>query len=56
MTKPSDGHQEKGTCQIVDLAVPADHRVKLKESRKRYKYLDIARELKIEGDSDTNFK
>ena len=28
------------------LFVPADHRVKLKESEKRHKYLDIARELK----------
>ena len=30
----------------MDLAVPADHRVKLKESEKRDKYLDLARELK----------
>ena len=33
-------------CRIVDFAVPADHRVKLKESEKRDKYLDLARELK----------
>ena len=31
---------------IVDFAVPIDQRVKLKESEKRDKYLDIARELK----------
>ena len=31
---------------IVDFAVPADHRVKLKECKKRHKYLDFARELK----------
>ena len=30
----------------MDFAVPADHRVKLKESKKREKYLDLARELK----------
>ena len=30
----------------MDFAVPADHRVKLNESEKRYKYLDFARELK----------
>ena len=35
----------KRTCKIVDIAVPADHRIKLKESEKRDKYLDLAREL-----------
>ena len=34
------------TCKIVDFAVPANHRVKLKECEKRDKYLDLARELK----------
>ena len=34
------------TCQLVDFAVPADHRVKLKENEKMDKYLDLARELK----------
>ena len=34
------------TCWIMDFAVTADHRVKLKESKKRNKYLDLARELK----------
>ena len=33
-------------CKIVDLAVPADHRINLKESEKKDKYLDLARELK----------
>ena len=37
---------KKRTCQIVDFSVPADHRVKLKEFEKKYKYLDLARELK----------
>ena len=30
----------------MDFAVPADHRVKLKESEKKENYLDFARELK----------
>ena len=33
-------------CKIVDFAVPADHRIILKECEKRDKYLDLARELK----------
>ena len=39
--------QKKRTCKIIDFAVPADHRIKLKESEKNDKYLDLARELKI---------
>ena len=35
----------------MDFAVPADHRVKLKEREKKDKYLDLARELKKTGDS-----
>ena len=30
----------------MDFAVPADSKVKLKESAKRYKYLHLAKELK----------
>ena len=30
----------------MDFAVPADYRVKLKESKKKDKYQDLARELK----------
>ena len=30
---------KKRTCWIVDFAVPADHRMKLKESKKKDKYL-----------------
>ena len=37
---------KKRTCKIVDFAVPADHRMKLKECEKKDKYLDLARELK----------
>ena len=33
-------------CKIVDFAVLADHRINLKESEKKGKYLDLARELK----------
>ena len=39
-------NKTKRTCRIVDFAVLADHRVKLKESEKKDKYLDLARELK----------
>ena len=34
------------TCKIVDFAVLADHRVKLKDSEKKDKNVDHARELK----------
>ena len=43
---------KKRTCRIVDFAVPANHRVKQKEIKKKKrkkkgdKYLDLARELK----------
>ena len=51
-------NKKKRTCKIVDFAVSADHRIKLKESEKRDKYLDLARELKktVEhaGDNYTN--
>ncbi len=30
----------------MDFAVPADHRIKLKECEKKDKYLDLSRELK----------
>ena len=47
---------KKRTCQIVDFAILADHIVKLKECKKREKYLDLARELKKnrEHDRDTH--
>ena len=38
-------NKKKRTCKIVDFAVPADHRVQLKESEKKNKYLDFARQL-----------
>ena len=38
--------KKKKTCKIVNFAVPAEHRIKLKESEKKGQYLDLARELK----------
>ena len=35
--------KKKRICKIVDFAVPADHRINLKESEKKDKYLDSAR-------------
>ena len=39
-------NKKKRTCRIVNFAVPTDYRVKLKESEKKDKYLNLARELK----------
>ena len=63
MTWPYNNQQQrkkkKRICKIVDLAVPANHRIKLKECEKKDKYLDLARELKKtmehESDGDTNY-
>ena len=38
--------KKKRICKIIDFAVPADHRIKLKECEKKNEYLDFARELK----------
>ena len=38
--------KKKRTCQSIDFAVLADHRIKLKEREKKDKYLHFARELK----------
>ena len=42
--------KKKRICKIVDFAVPADHRIKMKECEKK----DLARELKktMEHESD----
>ena len=48
-TRPYNNQQKKKkkrTCKIIDFAVLADHRIKLKECEKKDKYLDLARELK----------
>ena len=39
-------NKKKRTCWIVDFAVPTGNRVKLKESKKKDKYKDLAWELK----------
>ena len=39
-------NKRKRICKIVDFDVPADHRINLKESEKKDKYLDLAREMK----------
>ena len=39
-------NKKKRTCQLVGFAIPVDHKVKIKETEKLDKYLDLARELK----------
>ena len=39
-------NKKKRTCTPVDFAVPAYHSVKMKESKKIDKYLDLAKERK----------
>ena len=39
-------NKKKRTCWTVDFAISDDHRAKLKESKKRDKFLDLAREVK----------
>ena len=47
MTRLHNNQQKKKRiCKIVDFAVPADHRINLKESEKKDKYFDFPRELK----------
>ena len=48
-TRPCNNQQQqkkKRTYRIEDFAISAAHRVKLKESEKKDKYHDLARELK----------
>ena len=45
-TSPYNNQQKNRTGRIVDFAVQAGHRVKLKKYEKKYKYLDLAWELK----------
>ena len=47
-TRPHNNQQKKKKriCKIVDFAVPGNHRINLKESEKRDKYLDLYRKLK----------
>ena len=50
--------KKKRNCKFIDFAIPADHRIKLKECEKKDKYLDLAREfektMKHEGDNYIN--
>ena len=39
-------NKKERICRIVDFTTLVDHKVKLKESEKRDKYLNLARELK----------
>ena len=41
-----NNNKKKRTYKIVNFAVSADHRIKLKECEKKDKYLDLAWELK----------
>ena len=45
-TKKKKKEKKKRTCRRADFAIPVDHRVKLKENKKRGKYLNLAREMK----------
>ena len=47
-------NKKKRTFRIVDFALTADNRVKLKENEKKVKYLDFVRELrkKVKHESD----
>ena len=40
-------NKKKRICKIVDFAVPADHKINLKESEKKVKYPDLDREFKM---------
>ena len=39
-------NEKKKTCRLTDFAVPANHRVKIKDSEKINKYLDFAEDFK----------
>ena len=63
-TRPYDNQKRKKngkkrrTCKIVDFAVLDDHRITLKESEKKDKFLNLAWELKktVEHESDNYTK
>ena len=39
-------YKKTKTCQIVNFAIPVDHKVEIQENENRVKYLDLARELR----------
>ena len=47
--------RKKRTTKIVDFASPTDHRVKLKKTEKKNKYLDLAKELKTRWNMKVTF-
>ena len=51
-------NKKKRTCKIVDFALTADNRIKLKECEKKDKYFNLARQfkktMKHAGDNYTN--
>ena len=54
-TKPSVNlHKRERTC-LVDFAIPADHKSKIKESEKINKYFDFTRELKKTKKTKKNY-
>ena len=56
--KKKEKRKEKKICRLVDFAVLTDHRMKIKETEKINRYLELARELKSvehEGDGDSNY-
>ena len=46
INKKKKKKKKERTCKIVNFAVPANHRVILKESEKKYKSIYLDRELK----------
>ena len=46
--------KKKRTCGIVNFDVPADHRVKLKESENKDEYFDLAREFKKTAEDESD--
>ena len=54
--KKTKKRKKKRICKIVNFAGLAYHRMKLKESEKKDRYLDLARELKkIMEHEDNNY-
>ena len=58
--KPHFGsiNKKKRTCHLLDFAVSADHKIKVKEGRKLDKFLDLAQKadkaVEYRGKYDTN--
>ena len=46
--------KKKKICKIVDFVVPANHRIILKESEKKDKYINLAREFEKAVEHESN--